>query len=168
MYIAPSRGRQPIWDKILMTTERPFLFAYILQVSKWSLRNLILYTFSLIYVYSPGARAENPLGINFWCQQEALITLTICCKFQTNLLVFWFYTHFLMFCHVYIAHGQGQTILCWQNSDVSRKALSLWPFVASFKKISLKSDFIHIFACFYTWIQPQGRGRQPPGVRIFM
>ena len=34
MYIAPSRGRQQIGDKILMTTERPFLFTHILQVSK--------------------------------------------------------------------------------------------------------------------------------------
>ena len=53
---------------------------------------------------------------------------------------------------MYIALGQGQTTLCRQNSDVNRKALSLCPFVASFKKISLKSDFIHIFACFFFYI----------------
>ena len=111
-------------------------------------------------------RAENPLGTNFWCQQKALITSTICCKFQTNSFEFWFYTHLLMFFHMYIAPGQGQTTLCGQNSDVNRKALSLCPFVASFKKISLKSGFIQIFACFYRCIQPRGRGRQLPGVRI--
>ena len=44
--------------------------------------------------------------------------------------------------------GHGQTTLCGQNSDVNRKALSLCPFVAMFKNISLKSDFIHIFARF--------------------
>ena len=32
------------------------------------------------------------------------------------------------------------------------KALSLCQFVASFKKVSLKSDFIHNFSCFYTCI----------------
>ena len=32
-----------------------------------------------------------------------------------------------------------------QNSDVNRKALSLYPFVASFKKRSLKSAFIVFF-----------------------
>ena len=80
----------------------------MLQVSKWSLQNLILYTFLMI-LYSPGARAENPFGTNFWCQQKALITLNICCKFQTNLFEFWFYKHFLMFSHKYIAPGQGQT-----------------------------------------------------------
>ena len=35
MYIAPGRGRQSSGDEILMTTERPFLFAHhILQISK--------------------------------------------------------------------------------------------------------------------------------------
>ena len=49
---------------------------------------------------------------------------------------------------MYIAPGQGQTTLCGKNLDVNRKALSLCPFVASFKQISLKSDFIHNFSCF--------------------
>ena len=72
---------------------------------------------------------------------------------QKNLFEFRFYTHFFMFFpHVYIAPGQGQTTLCGQNSDVNRKALSPCPFVAGLKKISLKSDFIHIFAYFYTCI----------------
>ena len=44
-----------------------------------------------------------------------------------------------------IAPGQGQTILCGQNPDVNRKALTLCPFVL---KISLASDFIHNFSCF--------------------
>ena len=34
------------------------------------------------------------------------------------------------------------------NVHVNRKPLSLCPFVASLKTISLKSDFIHIFSCF--------------------
>ena len=49
---------------------------------------------------------------------------------------------------MYIAPGQGQTTLCGQNPDVNKKALSLCPFVASLKKIPLKSDFIHNFSCF--------------------
>ena len=53
---------------------------------------------------------------------------------------------------MYIAPEQGQTTLCGQKSDVNGKALSLCPFAASFKIISLKLDFIHIFACFYTGI----------------
>ena len=46
---------------------------------------------------------------------------------------------------MYTALGQGQTGLRGQNLDVNRKALSLYPFVASFKEISLKSDLIHFF-----------------------
>ena len=58
---------------------------------------------------------------------------------------------FTSFCTSSIASGQGQTP--WgQNFDVNRKALSLCPFAASLKKISLKSDFIHFFSCFYTCI----------------
>ena len=57
-----------------MTTKRLFLFAYMLQVSKRSLRDFIHIFNDFIHVYSPGARAENPLGTNFWCQQKALIT----------------------------------------------------------------------------------------------
>ena len=98
-----------------------------------------------IHIYSPGAKAENPLGTNFWCQQKALITSTICCKFQTNLFEFWFYTHFLMFFHMYIAPGQGQTTLCGQNPDVNRKALSICPFVASFKKFLILYIIFHVF-----------------------
>ena len=55
-----------------------------------------------------------------------------------------------MFFHIYIAPGQGQTPLCGQNPDVNRKALSLCPFVASLKKISLKSNF----SCFYHVYSP--------------
>ena len=46
---------------------------------------------------------------------------------------------------MYIAPGQGQSAPWGQTFDVNRKALSLYPFVASFKEISLKSDFIHFF-----------------------
>ena len=117
MYIAPGRGRQSIGDKILMKTERPFLFAHMLQVSKWCLHNLILYTFLMIlYVYiAPGKGQKTSWGQTyFWCQQKALITSTICCKFQTNLLEFWFYTLlFNVFPHVYNPR-QGKTTLCGQ------------------------------------------------------
>ena len=46
---------------------------------------------------------------------------------------------------MYIALGQGQTAPRGQNFYDNRKIISLYPFVASFKEISLKSDFIQIF-----------------------
>ena len=44
---------------------------------------------------------------------------------------------------MYMAPGQGQKAPRGQNFDVNRKAVSLYPFVASFKEISLKSVFIY-------------------------
>ena len=103
MYIAPGQGQTNPWIKILMSTESSYHFDHLLQVSKWSLWILILYTFFnyFIHVYSPEARADKSLGSKSRCQQKALTISTICCKF---------------------------------------------------KKISLKSVFLHIFACFYTFI----------------
>ena len=49
---------------------------------------------------------------------------------------------------MYLAPGQGQTNHWGQNFDVNRKLLPLQPFVASFKKASLNSDFMHIFNIF--------------------
>ena len=55
-----------------------------------------------------------------------------------------FYTIVVMISYMYIAPGQGQTAPRGQNFYVNRKALSLYPFVASFKESSSKSDFIQI------------------------
>ena len=57
---------------------------------------------------------------------------------------------------MYIAPRQGQTAPRGQNYDVSRKALSLYPFVASFKQISLKSDLIQF--CFHDLIHVYSPG----------
>ena len=51
--------------------------------------------------------------------------------------------------------GQGQKTPWGQTFDVNRKPLSRRPFVASFKQISLNSDFIHIFLnVFHMYIAP--------------
>ena len=64
---------------------------------------------------------------------------------------------------MYIAPGQGQTTLCGQSPDVNRKALSLCPLVASFKKISLKSDFIRNFHVFIHVYSPGAGADKPLG-----
>ena len=38
--------------------------------------------FMILYIYIALTGADNPLGPNFWCQQEGLITLVICCKLK--------------------------------------------------------------------------------------
>ena len=76
--------------------------------------------------------------------------------------------------------GQEQTAPRGQNFDVNRKALSLYPVVANFKEISLKSnkiklrlytfffhDLIHVFSPRASSIQPP-RGRSFDGNRNFL
>ena len=73
-----------------------------------------------------------------------------------------------MFFHMYIAPGQGQTTLCGQNPDVNGKAWSLCPFVASCKKISLKSDFIHNFPVFIHVYSPGAGADNPLGSELLL
>ena len=53
-----------------------------------------------------------------------------------------------------------------EDFDVNRKALSLHPFVASFKEISLKSDFIHFFHDLIHVYSPGAGGLQPQGTKF--
>ena len=62
-----------------------------------------------------------------------------------------FYNCFHDFIHVY-SPGIGADNPLWTHFDVNRKILSLRSFVASLKKISLKSDFIQFVSWFYTCI----------------
>ena len=61
---------------------------------------------------------------------------------------------------MYLAPGQGQTAFV-ENSDVNRKALSLCPFVASFKKISLKYN-LYIFLPVFIHVYSPGAGADIP------
>ena len=64
---------------------------------------------------------------------------------------------------MYIAPGQGQKTPWGQTFDVNRKPLSLRPYVASFKQISLNSDFIHIFHVFIHVYSPGAGANNPLG-----
>ena len=120
---ADSTQRTKSWcqQKCLVTS---FICCKFKKKCLWS---LILYNFlhDLIHVYSPGAGAESPQGIKFWCQQQGLITLPICCKSQKNFFQVWFYTiifHDLI--HVYSpAIGayspQGTKFWCQQKLIVT-------------------------------------------------
>ena len=70
------------------------------------------------------------------------------------------------FIHVY-SPGHGLTAP-WEQNVCQQNILSLWSFVASFKKISLKSDFIHFFHDFIHVYSPGALGRQPPGDKVLM
>ena len=53
------------------------------------------------------------------------------------------------------------------NFEVNRKALSLYPFVASSKEISLKSDFIHFFHDLIHVYSPGAEGHTAPRGQSF-
>ena len=157
MYIATGQGQITPGDKILMLTETSCHFGHLLQVSKKSLWSLILYSFfhDFIHVYyiKPQGRGWQILGTKFWCQQEHLVTSVGCRKFKKKIsLKSWFYTIFFMTLYMSIALDRGQTAPRGQSFAVNRNVLSLHSFVATFKKMSLKSDFIHFFSWFNTCI----------------
>ena len=66
-----------------MSTERPYHFTHLLQVSKKSLWSLILYIFfhDLIHAYGPGALGIQPLG------DKVLMSTETSCHFDHLLLV---------------------------------------------------------------------------------
>ena len=68
---------------------------------------------------------------------------------------------------MYIAPGQGRKAPRGQNFYVNRKALSLYPFVASFKEISLKSDLYIFFMIKYMYIAPGQEHTAPQGTKFW-
>ena len=65
------------------------------------------------------------------------------CSFATSFRKV--YTFFFMILYMYIAPGQGLTTPWGRNFNVNRNISSLLSFVAGFKNISLKSDFVQFF-----------------------
>ena len=64
------------------------------------------------------------------------------------------------------SHRSGAHNPWGQNFDVNRNLLSLWSFVVGFKKISMKSNFIHLFMILYMYIAP-GQGQTAPRGQSF-
>ena len=72
-----------------------------------------------------------------------------------------------MILYMYIAPRQGQTAHRGQSFDVNRNVLSLYSFVASLKKISLKSAFIHFFFHDLIHVYSPGVGAYSPREQSF-
>ena len=77
----------------------------------------------------------------------------------------------ILYVYIHVAPGQGLTTPRGQNFYVNRNILSLWSFVASFKKKSLWTLWslilCNFFMIVYMYVAP-GRGRQPPGDKVLM
>ena len=124
-----------------MSTGTSCHFCHLLQVlkKKISLKSDFMQLFFMIlYMYI--APEQGQTG------NKVLMSTEMSCHFihlmqvfKTNAFEVGFYTICFMIYYMYIAPGQGQTAPRGQNLDVNRKALSLYPFVASFKEISFFS-----------------------------
>ena len=158
-------------NKTLMSTEISCHFGHLLQVSKKSLRSLILYNIfhDFIHIYSPWAGADNqPLGDEIWmstgtsCHFGHLLQVS-----NKSLWILILDNFFHNFIHVN-SPRQGQTAPREQSFDVKKNVLSLHSFVASFKQMSFKSDFIPFFSWLIHVYSTRARVRQPPGDKVLM
>ena len=118
-------------------------------------------------MYIAAGEGQTTQGTKCWCQQKPLVTLVICHKFKKTLSSLILYT-FFMILYMYIAPGQGLTAPWEQNFDVNRNILSLRSFIASFRNISLTSDFMQFFHYFIHVYSPRAEGRQPLGNKVLM
>ena len=72
----------------------------------------------------------------------------------------------ILYMYIHVAPGQGLTTPRGRNFYVNRNILSLWSFVESFKKISLKSDFMHFFHDFIHVHSPGAGTDSPHGTKF--
>ena len=142
---------------------KPLSLCPLLQVLKQSLWRMILNTFKWLYTrIQPQCRDRQPLGDKMFMLTEIPYHFHLLPVLK-NLFEVWFFTVFLcvfFFSRVYSAR-QGQTTHWGQKLYDNKKACSLCPYVASFKMISSKSDFIHIFNDFIHVYSPRAKAGNP-------
>ena len=90
MYIAPGQEQtSPWWQSFDVSRKPRSLWPFVASFIMIPLNSDFIHIFNdLKHVYSPGARADKPLGSKFWCQQKSFTTSTICCKLKKNLFEF--------------------------------------------------------------------------------
>ena len=99
---------------------------------------------------APGQGLTTPWGRNFDVNKNILSLWIFVASFKIfSLKSDFIHFFFFMILHIYIAPGQRQPALRGQSFDVNRNVSSLHSFVASLKKMSLKSDFIQFFFHFF-------------------
>ena len=118
--------------------------SFAISWKKISLKSNFIHLFyDFIHVYSP-REGLTTFGAKFWCQQEHLVTLVICCKFKKISLKSILYNFFHDFIHVYSPGAgtdspQRTKLWCQHLLQVSKKCL--WSLI-----------FIHFFSWFNTCI----------------
>ena len=122
----------------------------------------------ILYMYiAPGQGQTTPWGQNFDVNRNSLSLCPFVASLKKIALksIFSSFCMIVFFSHVY-SPRQGQTNHWGQKFYDNRKAFSLCPIVASFKMISLKSDFIHIFNDFIHVYSLWARAENPLGTNF--
>ena len=94
MYKRPQgKKRQPLGTFVLIQQKSIITLITGSMFQNIALPSDFMYTFhDFIHVHGPWAGTDNQLKPSVWCQQEGLITMVICCKFEKNLFNPWLYT----------------------------------------------------------------------------
>ena len=143
---------------------------------KISLKSDVIHFFHDLYMYiAPGQRQTAPRGRSFDVNRNVLSLHSFVASFKeislkSYFIHFFFFFFFFFFHDLIDVYSPGEGTDCPQatNFNVNRKALSLYPFVASFKEISLKSDFIQFFHDLIHVYNPGAGGLQSPGGKVLM
>ena len=149
----PWAGADNPWGPKFLCQQEGLITMVICCKFKKNLFKLTLYTsfHDLINVYSPRSGADNHRGQILMSTETSSLR-----SFATSLKELSLKPDFIkkifMILYMYITMGQGLTTPLGRKFDVNRNIFSLRSFVASLKKISLKSDFIHFFSWFNTCI----------------
>ena len=121
-----------------------------------------------MYMYiAPGQGQTPPWLQNFDVNRNSLSLCPFVASLKKNLFEVWFfYLFFFFFFHMYIVPWRGrQPMIGDKNFMTTERPFSLCPYVASFKMISSKSDFIPIFNDFinvHVYSPVPGRFAQKP------
>ena len=161
MYIAAGQGHTTPGDKMLMSTETSCHFGHLLHVSKKKTlkSDFIRFFFIILYMYkASGKRLTTSWDRNFNVNRNILSLRSFVASLKkislkSDFIPFFFFFFFSFFIHVY-SRRSGADNHRGQNFDVNRNLLSLCSFATSFKKFSLKSDFIQFFMILYMCIAP--------------
>ena len=148
VHIAPGQGETALGDNFLWKQKGLITLMTGCMFKNLYICPLIVCTFFMIlYMYIASAGQITHLGQSFDVNRKA-----------SSL-----YTHIHDLIKVY-SPGAGTDNPKGHNFDVNRNILRLRSFVTSFKIISLKSDFMHIFLMIlYMYIAP-GQGQTTPFV----
>ena len=155
-----------------MSTEIPYQFAHLLPVKKkislkFDFLLFFMCVFFFFHMYIAPGRGREPIGDKKFITTESLFSLPMCCKFQTDLLKIWFYTHFNDFIHVYSAAARAENPLA-TNFWCQQESFFTSTVCCKFQNKPLRILILYTFLMFCHMHITVGQGQQPFVDKILM